>query len=209
MISPNPILQLMLVVGGYLLGSVLFARVIPMILQNKDICELSDDGNPGVFNAFSVCGWKVGALCLAFELGKGFLPVYAVVKWLNVAGVLLTAVMVATVMGHAFPVFNRFRGGKCIAVIFGELIALLWITPVCLVLAVLYILFSTVIKINPNRRRSIVTFAVFIPIAILLELHLNQIAVAVGCTAVSLIAIYKHLNDHSKSERTRIAKNSQ
>jgi glycerol-3-phosphate acyltransferase PlsY len=193
---------LLLILGGYLSGSVMFARVIPMIMKNKDICELSSDGNPGVFNAFDLCGWRIGFLCLAFELGKGCIPVMAALVMTNGTGLLLSAVMVSAVLGHAFPVFNRFRGGKCIAVIFGELIALLRITPVCLILAVLYILFSTVLKINPNRRRSIVTFSLFIPISVITELYFHRSAVAAGCAAVSMIAIYKHLTDRSDSRRT-------
>jgi glycerol-3-phosphate acyltransferase PlsY len=100
--------------------------------------------------------------------------------------------MLGPVLGHAFSVLCGMRGGKCIATIFGEMIALLWITPVGLILAALYIFFSVAVKINPHSRRSIVTFALFIPFALALEFALAQPAVGVGCAMVSGVSIFKH-----------------
>lgn len=52
---------------GYLSGSILFARILPKYLRHIDICALSDDGNPGVFNAFRHAGPVIGTLTLCLR----------------------------------------------------------------------------------------------------------------------------------------------
>ncbi|MBR5366719.1 MAG: glycerol-3-phosphate acyltransferase [Clostridia bacterium] len=186
------VLWVLLIAGGYLLGSVHFCRLIPLTLKKIDIAESSRDGNPGAANVFVTCGWKMGLFCLFCDMAKGFLPVFAALKWLPWTRWPIASVMLAPALGHAFSVYWRFRGGKCIAVIFGEMIALLWHTPVGLILAGLYIFFSVAVKIQPHRRRSIVTFACFLPAALALEIFLGQGAVGIGCVCLSLLAIGKH-----------------
>ena len=65
----------LLIVGGFLLGSMMFSQWIPKLLAGKDICKESVDNNPGAFNAFKHSGKKIGTLCLALDLLKGFVPV--------------------------------------------------------------------------------------------------------------------------------------
>ena len=60
---------------GYLSGSVMWAYLIPRIFLDMDICELSEDHNPGSVNVFLNAGVKWGILVLCCELAKGFLPV--------------------------------------------------------------------------------------------------------------------------------------
>ncbi len=186
------ILWVLLTVGGYLLGSVHFCRWIPLLVKKVDVTKDSRDGNPGAANVFMTCGWKTGLFCLFCDMAKGFLPVFAATKWLPWHRWPIVMVMLAPVLGHAFSVFWHFRGGKCIATIFGEMSALLWHTPVGLILAGLYIFFSVAVKIDPHRRRSIVTFVLFLPAAVILELCLHQTAVGIGCACVSAVAIAKH-----------------
>lgn len=184
--------------GGYLLGSVHFCRAIPLLIRHVDITKESVDGNPGAANVFALCGWQMGLCCLFCDMAKGFLPVFAAVKWLPEGRGLFALVMLGPVLGHAFSVLHGFRGGKCIAAIFGEMIALLWITPVGLILAGLYIFFSVAVKIDPHSRRSIVTFALFIPAALILEVFLGRPAVGIGCALVSCVSIGKHMANRNE-----------
>ena len=185
----------LLILGGYLFGSVHFSCAIPLFVRHIDIVKECRDENPGAANVFTLCGWQMGLACLFCDMTKGFLPVFAALKWMpGSAGCMpFAAVMLAPVLGHAFSVLHRFRGGKCIAAIFGEMIALLWVSPVGLILAGLYIFFSVVVKINPHGRRSVVTFCVFTPAALALELCLSQPAAALGCVGVSAVSVGKHL----------------
>ncbi len=180
------------IAGGLALGSVLFCRLVPRAVRGVDVCALSDDGNPGAANVFTHCGWKLGMVCLLLDMAKGFAPVFFALHFSDAASPLFAAVILAPVAGHAFSPMNRFRGGKCIATTFGVLIALLWITPTGWILAALYILFSTVLKIRPNRRRSVVAFALFAVSAGTIELLCGRWSIAAGDVLMSAVAVLKH-----------------
>ena len=187
----------------------MFCRTIPALLTRKDICEISDDKNPGAFNAFKHFGKGIGSLCLALDMLKGFLPVFIACMFCERDSVMLSFVMIAPVLGHAVGMFNRFRGGKCIATTFGVMLGVLPVTAVPLaLLAVLYILFSTLIKINPNRLRSIITFTLFAVASAVICGILNLFNVAFGCLNIAVIAIVKHViakenNSTAEEENTK------
>ena len=188
------------IIGGYLLGGVMFCRIIPKWILKKDICELSPDHNPGAANAFMICGIPLGMLCLILDMLKGFLPVYSAARTLGTDDILFAAVMAAPVLGHATAPFDRSHGGKCIATSFGETLAVLPATNIGLILAGLYILFSTVLKINPHRKRSIAAFAVFGILAGIMLFYRRQYSIAAGIVSISCIAIVKHLKCFSHEE---------
>lgn len=172
----------------------MFCRIIPKLLLHKDICEISDDHNPGAFNVFKHCGKGVGIFCLLLDVLKGFIPILLASLFTDTACWAFAFVMAAPVLGHAVGMFNCFHGGKCISVSFGVMFGILaatWIGIV--VLAALYILFSTVLKIKSNRIRSINVYAIFgVATSIIFSL-IGLYAVAAGCGVISIIAIVKHL----------------
>lgn len=182
------------IAAGFLSGSVMYCQTVPKLLLKTDVAAMSDDNNPGAFNAFAHCGKKIGLFCLLADVLKGFIPVFVSCFFVNVSSMLFSLVMVSPVLGHAFGAFNRFRGGKCIAVSFGVAFGVLPVTRVGLtVLAVLYVLFSTVAKINPNRIRSIVVYCLFAVISCTVCAVIGKASAAVGCVNVALIVIAKHL----------------
>ncbi|MGN1104164.1 MAG: glycerol-3-phosphate acyltransferase [Candidatus Coproplasma sp.] len=172
----------------------MFCKTIPALLTHKDICEISNDKNPGAFNAFRHFGKGIGSVCLALDILKGFLPVFLACMLLERNSALLALVMIAPVLGHAVGMFNHFHGGKCIATSFGVMLGILPVTWVGLaLLAVLYILFSTLIKINPNRIRSIITFALFGIASAIICCLMQMYNVGFGCLVIAIIAIVKHV----------------
>lgn len=186
-------LWLTFIMGGFLFGSVLFSKIIPKIAMNSDVCAVSSDSNPGAANVFMNCGVALGFLCLALDMLKGFIPVFVAVFFLNTEKLYFSAVMAAPVLGHALGVFDRMRGGKCISTSFGVLIGIMPVSRIGFLLAALYILFSTLIKLKPNRIRSIVTFALFaVGSAVILNI-MGKYSVALGCAVISATAIIKHL----------------
>lgn len=191
---------IILAVTGFFYGGIMFSRIIPRLLCGTDVCSTGRDGNPGAANAFVSCGPVIGMLCLIMDMLKGFLPVFVALKWLDRTSWFLALVMLAPVLGHAIAPLGGFHGGKCIATVFGEMIALLFFTPVGLGLAALYIIFSTVLKISPNRRRSIVTFMLFGVLAFVFEIYEGRYPVALGCALVSGVAVWKHILSHEASE---------
>ena len=188
----NTELSVLIMLVGFFSGSIMYCSIIPKLIAKKDIYEISDDHNLGSANVFKHCGIPLGFTCLLLDMLKGFVPVFVAIRLVNTQSVLFAFVLLAPVFGHALGLFTHLRGGKCIATIFGEMIALLWITPVGLILAILYIFFSVCIKINPNRIRSVLTFAIFAIISIVFEFYFSRYFIGLGCLLCSLVAIAKH-----------------
>ncbi len=192
MLRPENLRWLTLIVFGFISGGVMYSRFLPRLFLKKDICELSPDKNPGSANVFVNCGVPMGILCLFLDMFKGFLPVFIAVMTLDIHDIRFAALMAASVLGHAVAPFDHFRGGKCIATAFGEMIALLPVSRIGLGLAGLYIFFSTVWKINPNRVRSIVVFGLFgLGSGVWFWLQ-KEPAMLIGCLCISATAILKH-----------------
>ena len=188
----NLFLWLLFTIGGFLLGGVMFSQLIPQLVQHKDIQAISDDHNPGATNVFVNCGVKLGLLCLVLDMAKGFLPIFLACRILDMDNMKFAMVLAAPVLGHAVAPFYHFHGGKCIATAFGEMLALLPYNAIGGLLALLYVLFSTVFKISPNRIRSLITFGLFGLISVVYLSVRGEYSVALGCFLISLIAVVKH-----------------
>lgn len=174
---------------GYLSGSVLFGYLFPYLLKGIDVRELADDRNPGTFNAFVCGGMGCGIATLLAELGKGFVPVALCARRLGVHSLLFALVMAAPVLGHAYPVFHKGRGGKAIAVSFGVLIGIFPIYRPLLILIAFYLLFSFLLPVKSHGRRSVRTFLCFGGACLLM---VKPDAVLLGCLAIAGIVILKH-----------------
>lgn len=183
---------LICIFGGLMSGSIMFSQLIPKRILGKDIADVSDDHNPGASNVFIHCGPVWGVICLSLDMLKGFLPVYLSFHYLNPDNLWFALVMAAPVLGHAIAPLNHFRGGKCIATAFGVLLGTFSLTHIVLLLAGIYIVFSTVLKINPNRIRSIAAFGLFGLGSLIILIHRAQYSIALGCMLISLVAMIKH-----------------
>lgn len=177
------------IIIGYLSGSILFARICAKLLDKPGILQESKDGNPGTVNAFKYGGFLCGMITLIGDLAKGFFPVFAYLKCGEAfTGIsLITAlVLAAPVLGHAFPIFFRFHGGKGIAVTFGCLLgAYPELTPL-LVFALLFVFFSAVFRITPHYMRTIVTYIATLLLIICLHCTLGLI-VGFGIISATVI----------------------
>lgn len=155
----NRVRDLLYLLFGYLSGCVLYAEVFSRVFH-KEIASAAKDKNPGAANAFVHGGFWCGVLTLAGDMLKGMVPVALYMHYLPEA--LLTPlaplVLCAPVAGHVFPATRSLKGGKGIATTFGCLLGLLpfW-TPV-LVLACIFIFYSTILRITPNLSRTRVTY---------------------------------------------------
>ena len=100
-------IYLFYMVMGFCLGSILFAYEIPRMVKHVDIRQISEDGNPGTFNAFAAAGVGWGILVLLAELLKGFFHVYLCSKRAGQDSLLFAGVLAAPVFGHAFSISIR------------------------------------------------------------------------------------------------------
>ena len=111
------------VITGYLLGSIPFAYIITRLKLGIDIRERGS-GNAGALAVWREAGPVYGIIGLAADVGKGVLTVYAA-RWLGIDIIWVCAAGFAAVIGHNWPVFLGFRGGKGAATIMGVLLALM------------------------------------------------------------------------------------
>lgn len=146
------------IVLGYVSGSVMFGYVVPKMLRGIDVRSLSSDGNPGTANAFFYGGASCGLVVLLCDLLKGMVPVYLAAREIGTKHMAFALVMVAPVLGHAFPFLGgRRKGGKGIAVSFGVLLGLYPMFTDLWLLIFWYLLFTLVIIIDPHSFRTAVT----------------------------------------------------
>ena len=184
---------------GYLSGSILYAYWIPKIFCHKDICALSPDGNPGTANAYTYGGFFVGTAALILELFKGFIPVFVASLYLDMNSWLYSLVLIAPVLGHAFPIFGIKKGGKAIATSFGVLLGIYPVTLPVFFLIVTYISFSLILVIRPHLFRSIITFGVFFLLTFFF-VPINSIRLA--AFGISAIVTVRHLHAYEGETMT-------
>jgi glycerol-3-phosphate acyltransferase PlsY len=111
------------VIAGYLFGSIDFGVIVPRLMGKNIYAEGS--GNPGTSNVFRTVGKKAAAVVLLGDSLKG-------VAAAGIGATLVDPVVgfgaaLAAVVGHCFPVWHRFRGGRGVATAVG---AVLWLQPV-------------------------------------------------------------------------------
>jgi len=115
---------ILVIIIGYLLGSIPFGLIVGRRSCKVDIRELGS-GKTGATNVLRTAGRKAAVLVVALDLGKGALAVF-------LAGLILdnnylvaqVAAAVVAMVGHIWPVFLKFRGGRGVATFFGGLAAL-------------------------------------------------------------------------------------
>ncbi|ETZ05149.1 MULTISPECIES: glycerol-3-phosphate 1-O-acyltransferase PlsY [Holospora] len=104
---------LMWIVFGYVVGSVPFGVIIPVLLEGIDP-RCIGSGNSGTTNVYRAVGWKCAVLVAILDILKGMLPVYFALKVFN-SYFLAMGIALACVSGHVWSCFLRFKGGKGIA----------------------------------------------------------------------------------------------
>ena len=113
---------LLLVVGAYLLGAVPFSYLLVRWLQHQDVREVGS-GNAGATNVLRAAGRVPAIATLLLDIAKGAAPV-VVARALDQPAGVEGAAALAAVLGHIFPVYLGFRGGKGVATAAGAFAAL-------------------------------------------------------------------------------------
>jgi acyl phosphate:glycerol-3-phosphate acyltransferase len=122
----------LLVAFAYLLGSVPSGWLVMKVYRNQDVRKLGS-GNIGAANVFRAGGPGAFAATLVADGLKGFIPVMlGILLGLGDQEIALAAIGLAAVLGHTWPIYLGFRGGKGVATSGGVLLAL---APVALVIA--------------------------------------------------------------------------
>lgn len=134
-------LNYLLIPGAYLLGSISAAIIVCKLMGLPDP-RTQGSRNPGATNVARIGGKKAAALTLLGDMLKGLLPVL-VAHALDAGALILAGTALAAFLGHLYPVFFGFQGGKGVATALGVSFGLHWpaglaITGIWLVMAVVF-----------------------------------------------------------------------
>ncbi|MGD2083988.1 MAG: glycerol-3-phosphate 1-O-acyltransferase PlsY [Chromatiales bacterium] len=138
------IVELALVIGGYLLGSISSAILVCRLAGLPDP-RTEGSNNPGATNVLRIGGRKAAALTLLGDMLKGLIPVSAA----HLAGVgtaWIAATALAAFLGHLYPVFFGFRGGKGVATALGVQLGLMW--QIGITVAAFWLFMAKVVRIS-------------------------------------------------------------
>ncbi len=133
-----------LILASYLLGSVSSAIIVCKIMGLPDPRTLGSN-NPGATNVLRIGGKKAAAITLVGDMLKGLIPVL-VANLMGVTPLILAAVAMAAFLGHLYPIFFRFQGGKGVATALGCQFGLGW--QIGGVIALIWLFVAKVLKIS-------------------------------------------------------------
>ncbi len=117
----NAFIQILSVSASYLIGAIPFGLLFTKLFSGIDVRSVGS-GNIGATNVLRASGKKAAVLTLLADASKGFLPAFLVYR---LTGDDITTVLsgVASILGHNFPLYLKFRGGKGVATSFGVVLA--------------------------------------------------------------------------------------
>lgn len=137
--------QILLLVVSYLLGSIPFGLIFAKVLSDKDIRKVGS-GNIGTANIIRNVGLVAGVLTFLCDFLKGLIPVLLGLRYFDERIAFLAGLL--SVMGHIFPIFLQFKGGKGVATAFGVMLGFNYVTAllsfVVFLVVILFVRISSV-----------------------------------------------------------------
>ena len=138
------IMNLLLIVGAYLLGSISSAIIVCRLVGLPDP-RTQGSNNPGATNVLRIGGKKAAAITLLGDSLKGLAPML-IGHLLDAGPAALGAIGLAAFLGHLYPLFFSFQGGKGVATALGVQFGLYW--PIGLSVAAIWLFAAKVLKIS-------------------------------------------------------------
>jgi glycerol-3-phosphate acyltransferase PlsY len=174
------VIILLALVGGYLLGSIPFGLVLTRLAGLGDIRAIGS-GNIGATNVLRTGNKPLALAVLLLDSGKGAVAVLIAAMWDENAAI---AAGLGAVLGHLFPVWLGFKGGKGVATTFGTLLALAW--PVGLIACGLWLLTAFAFRMSSAAALTAIAAT---PIA---AFFMNGPALAATALALAIMVWVKH-----------------
>ena len=131
---------ILLVIGGYLTGSIPTGVILSKLFGTKDIRQ-EGSGNIGATNVYRVSGAKLGILTLLGDVLKGFIPVALTCSLMD-SEMWIAAVAFFTFLGHLFPIFLKFRGGKGVATALGIFLVIAPLMVPCVIIVFILVVMT-------------------------------------------------------------------
>jgi acyl phosphate:glycerol-3-phosphate acyltransferase len=184
-----PLTILLIPVVAYLLGSIPFGLLLAKVFGHGDVRK-EGSGNIGATNVSRVAGPVAGILTLLLDGAKGAAAVLIAGRYSNESAMWIVIAGLAALIGHCFPVWLKFKGGKGVATAAGVYLALC--PPAFLAGLILFLLvagFSRFVSLGS------VTAAVAMPLLMYFlwaPHHAPPPVITFGALAVAMLIVYKH-----------------
>lgn len=185
------------IVLAYLIGSIPTAVLVSKRVYGVDIREVGS-GNAGATNTFRILGARAGTAVMLGDMMKGFIAVKLSLlsnfHWDSEAITNLQVILgLAAVVGHIFPIWADFRGGKGIATLFGMILAIQPLVAVSLIGVFVSMLFLT-----RYVSLSSIAASVAFPVLILFIFHEPEISYRLFAIATACLVVLTHHKNISR-----------
>jgi len=185
----NSIAFLLIPFAAYLLGSIPFGLLLTKLFGGGDVRK-SGSGNIGATNVARVVGPLAGVLTLVFDTAKGMAAVRLAGRFTGESATWMMIAALAVLLGHCFPVWLKFRGGKGVATALGVFLALCPLAAVsALLLFILCVSYWRYVSLGSVAAAAAMPLLVYFLWA---PGHAPPIVIDLGTLAVALLVIYKH-----------------
>ena len=184
-----------MVLAAYLLGSIPTAVWIGKRFYNIDIRE-HGSGNAGATNTIRVLGWKPGIPVLLFDVFKGWLAVNIIhlaqfytpgtTDFINFQLIL----GVAATLGHIFPIYAKFKGGKGVSTLVGIVLAIDPLTTL-----ICFIIFLIVLFLTKYVSLSSLTAGISFPVIVIFIFKTTIISLIIFSLSVALLLVLTHIKN--------------
>jgi glycerol-3-phosphate acyltransferase PlsY len=216
------LVEIFSIVAAYLIGSISAAIVVCKIMGLPDP-RSGGSGNPGATNVLRIGGKKPAAITLFGDMLKGFIPVFVASFFvtdnhnsdalLQINALAFALIGLAAFLGHLFPVFFSFKGGKGVATMLGVLFGIHWM--VGLATALTWLLMAKVFKIS-SLSALVATLLAPVYIYLLFGMYLKQdslqfMPLVIATGTMTLILFYRHRSNIARllrGEESKIGKSS-
>jgi len=178
-----------ILLAAYFVGSIPFGLFLAKLLGGSDVRK-AGSGNIGAANVARVVGPLAGILTLLLDTAKGAAAVWLAARFTHESAVWMMLAALAALVGHCFPVWLKFKGGKGVATALGVFLAL---CPLAALAALL--LFALVVACWRYVSLGSISAAAAIPLLMYFlwaPHHAPPLIIALGSLAASLLVVYKH-----------------
>jgi len=181
--------ELAISVAGYFLGSIPFGLLLGKLFGGGDV-RRAGSGNIGATNVSRVAGPVAGILTLVLDAAKGSVAVVVAARATNDSSMWMMIAGFLALLGHCYPVWLRFKGGKGVATAAGVFLALCpWAMLGALLLFILVVFFWRFVSLGSIAAAAAIPLLMYLLWA---PGHAPPHSVTFGSLAIALLVIYKH-----------------
>ena len=184
---------------AYLVGSISFAVLLVRLATGKDI-RSEGSGNAGATNVLRAHGKKLGLVVAALDIAKGALAVF-LVRLVTADSRYAAAAGFAAILGHVFPIFYGFRGGKGVATAVGAFLVLAPLaTLVCVAIFVVVVAVTKYVSLG-----SVIAMVLLPPVAgLLFHAPLPIVAASAGAAVLIVLKHRENLKRLASGQERRL-----